>query len=196
MLYRLLVIFLLGLSVTVRYALGMSFRTCDFCLGEFILARSDARFCSTKCRVYFSRTGVVPKVLTSRARWIRFSESKVPLRVSGGNASSTDSSSWSSYGVAVKSRVGVGVGFVLNGDGIACYDLDHCFVDGSPTVEAVEFVRSVNPFYVEVSPSGDGLHAWVFAERSKGFRRRIGGLNVEFYSDARYLTVTGRSIRL
>jgi len=114
--------------------------------------------------------------------------------VTGGNASSVDSASWSSFAEASASSVGVGLGFVLNGDGVGCYDLDHCFVDGVPSAEAVEFVKSLNPFYVEVSPSGDGLHAWVYAEKAQGFRRRIGGLNVEFYTHGRYLTVTGNRV--
>lgn len=173
----------------------MSFRTCQLCGVEFRLARADAKFCSSKCRVYFARgKRPLPHALMSRDRWIRYSMKKVPLRLSGGNASSTDSGSWSSYAEASKSNVGVGLGFVLNGDGIGCYDLDHCFVDGVPSLQAVEFVRSVNPFYVEVSPSGEGLHAWVYAEKADGFRRRIDGLNVEFYTHGRYLTVTGRHI--
>lgn len=174
----------------------MTFRTCQLCGSEFRLARSDAKFCSTKCRVYFARGHrAIPKQLVSRPRWVRYSASKVPLQVSGVNASSTDSSTWSSFVEASRSNAGVGLGFVLNGDGIGCYDLDHCFVDGVPTSQAVEFVQSVNPFYVEVSPSGDGLHAWVYADKAEGFRRRIDGLNVEFYTHARYLTVTGRSVR-
>lgn len=173
----------------------MSSRHCQLCGVEFRLARSDARFCSSKCRVYFSRgRRALPSVLTGRSRWIRYSPNKVPLRVSGGNASSVDSASWSSFAEASASSVGVGLGFVLNGDGVGCYDLDHCFVDGVPSSEAVEFVKSLKPFYVEVSPSGDGLHAWVYAEKAQGFRRRIGGLNVEFYTHGRYLTVTGNRV--
>lgn len=175
----------------------MDFGSCLLCGGSLVLCRSDAKFCSTKCRVYYSRGHrSIPAELISRDRWIRYSAKKVPLRVSGGNASSTDSSSWASYAAAKASTVGVGLGFVLNGDGLACYDLDHCFVDGVPSLEALAFVRGVDPFYVEVSPSGDGLHAWVYAPKSDGFRRRVGGLNVEFYSHGRYLTVTGRQLRI
>lgn len=173
----------------------MTFRTCQLCGIEFRLARADAKFCSAKCRVYFNRgRRALPGQLTSRPRWIRYSANKVPLQVTGGNASSTDPLTWSSFAEASDSTAGVGLGFVLNGDGIGCYDLDHCFMDGAPTAEAVEFVKSVNPFYVEVSPSGDGLHAWVYAEKAQGFRRTIGGLNVEFYTHARYLTVTGKRV--
>lgn len=173
----------------------MTFRTCQLCGTEFRLARSDAKFCSSKCRVYFNRGHrAIPKELTSRPRWIRYSAKKVPLQVSGVNASSTDSATWSTFTDASASNAGVGLGFVLNGDGLGCYDLDHCFENGAPTAEAVEFIKSLNPFYVEVSPSGDGMHAWVYAEKAQGFRRRIGGLNVEFYTQARYLTVTGRHV--
>ena len=175
----------------------MDLRLCELCGSQFFLARSDARFCSTKCRVYYNRGHRgIPQVLRSRHRWVRFSSSKVPLRVSGGNASSTDPSTWATYDEAVSSRIGVGLGFVLNGDGIGCFDIDHCFIDGKPTDAAIAFVSSVSPFYVEVSPSGDGLHAWVYAEKSDGFRRQVGGLNVEFYTHSRYLTVTGKHIRI
>jgi len=45
--------------------------------------------------------------------------------------------------------------------------------------------------YVEVSPSGDGLHVWGFATVDKG--RRSGG--VEVYGSGRYITITGKRWR-
>lgn len=175
----------------------MDFGSCALCGESLILCRAGARFCSTKCRVYFSRGHrPIPVELRERDRWIRYSSKKVPLRVGGGSASSTDPSTWSTFAEASASSVGVGYGFVLTGDGVGCYDLDHCFVDGKPSAEAIEFVRGVDPFYVEISPSGDGIHAWVHVPRSDGFRRVIGGLNVEFYTHGRYLTVTGKQLRI
>jgi primase-polymerase (primpol)-like protein len=45
--------------------------------------------------------------------------------------------------------------------------------------------------YVEVSPSGSGLHVWGFADLVQG--RRTG--DVEIYGAGRYITVTGRRFR-
>lgn len=89
------------------------------------------------------------------------------------------------------SRVGVGRGFVLTGDGVACLDLDHCLVDGVLSVVAAR-VLALNPAaYVEVSPSGDGLHVWGLAPAQRGWRRTVDGQPVEFYTQGRYITVTG-----
>lgn len=169
---------------------------CEFCGGSNLLSRDGARFCSTKCRVYWHRAlGRLPRELTSRHRWIRRSATKVPLTISGSAASSTDPATWSSHADAVKSSAGAGLGFVLNGDGIACYDLDHCVEDGVLSVRAQEFLAAHKGFYSEFSPSGDGIHIWVFAPAGGGWRRTIDGLHVEFYSTGRYITITGRSLK-
>ena len=44
----------------------------------------------------------------------------------------TDSQALSTYSEAKSSEDGDGLGFVLNGDGIICIDLDHCY-DGAPS---------------------------------------------------------------
>lgn len=120
-------------------------------------------------------------------RWIRHLR-KVPKTVAGKAASSTDSRTWSPYEVAVASRVGDGLGFVLNGDGIACVDLDHCITDGVLEPWAQAIVDRTPATYVEVSPSGTGLHIFGFAHVGAG--RNLGG--VEFYDRGRYMTVTGK----
>ena len=76
---------------------------------------------------------------------------KVPVTANGRPASSTDSATWCSYRDAVRSTAGAGVGFVLNGDGIACLDLDHCLVDGKPAAWAQRILDRVPATYVEVS---------------------------------------------
>jgi primase-polymerase (primpol)-like protein len=124
-------------------------------------------------------------------RWIRYSSTKVPLTVDGRAASSTDASTWSSHAEAMGSSVGAGPGFVLNGDGIVCIDLDHCLVDGVLEPWAQEIVDMVPATYIEVSPSGDGLHVWGRGELARGRRIRVDGGFVEAYATARYLTVTG-----
>ena len=84
--------------------------------------------------------------------------------------------------------MGDGVGFVLNGDGIACIDLDDCLVDGRPKPWARRILRSTPATYVEVSPSGRGLHIFGYAEVGRG--RCTKG--VEVYDRGRYICVTGR----
>ena len=158
---------------------------CAWCSTDFA-ARADARFCSTRCRVAAHRVKL-PEQMTSLPRWIRH-ERKVPLTVRGGAASSTNSHTWSDFATASTSPVGDGLGFVLAADGIACIDLDHCIVDGVLTDFARNVVRACHGTYIEVSPSGTGLHIFGLAEVGKGVR--LPGFEV--YDRGRYMTVTGR----
>lgn len=81
-------------------------------------------------------------------------------------------------------------GFVLDGDGIACLDLDRCLTpDGQVTGRAAEVLARVPHTYVEVSPSGTGLHVWGRAQVPHGRRLPQG---VEVYGTGRYIAVTGR----
>jgi primase-polymerase (primpol)-like protein len=165
-------------------------RTCEWC-GRSIVARNrQARFCSSKCRVYAHRNPL-PKALTAADRWVRRDVGKMPFTTEGTLASSTNPRTWASYKTAAASTVGAGLGFVL-GDGFACIDLDHCLVDGVPTAAAARFLEAYPGHHIEVSPSGDGLHIWGTAEPGPGtVRTQEDGLHVERYSTGRYITVTG-----
>lgn len=123
---------------------------------------------------------------------MRWSKSKVPLQVGGGAASSTDPRTWVGWGEACRSRVGVGVGFVLDGDGIVCLDLDHCLDEDGLAPWAADVLEEAGPTYVEVSPSGDGLHVWGWGHVPVGTRAPWGAGQVEAYGHGRYITVTGR----
>jgi primase-polymerase (primpol)-like protein len=93
------------------------------------------------------------------------------------------------------STAGVGLGFVLNGDGVVCIDIDHCVEDGAPVEWVRPLLAMVRGTYVEVSPSGTGLHIWGFASlRYSGRVVPYGDGKVEIYGDARYLTVTGNAL--
>jgi primase-polymerase (primpol)-like protein len=124
---------------------------------------------------------------------VRYSARKVPLTTTGRAASSTNPGTWSTYSEAAASKAGVGVGFVLNGDGLACLDLDHCLVDGKPTPAARRFLYKLPRTYIEVSPSGEGLHVWGRAAVPTGRRVVVDGLSVEVYGTGRYMTVTGKA---
>ena len=162
-------------------------RKCERCAGKLdVLARSDARFCSTRCRVAAHRAGVLPAELTSRRAWVR-ADGKRPVTASGSPASSTDPSSWSSFAEVRASSSGDGFGVMLGG-GLGCWDLDHCLEGDSLAPWAREVLDSIgSPVWVERSVSGTGLHVFVLAVEARGFRR--GG--VEFYSRQRFIRVTG-----
>lgn len=166
---------------------------CQSC-GDRFEGRVDARFCSTRCRVKFHRTRGLPAELRSRDRWVLWTARdgrKIPLQTSGHAASSTDPLTWAPFDDVRGSRLPLG--FVLNGDGIGCVDLDGVLTDGVLDPRAVEFLATLDPFYLEVSPSGRGLHAWVFGGSPDGRKvyKLANGLKVEHYTDKRFITVTG-----
>jgi primase-polymerase (primpol)-like protein/predicted nucleic acid-binding Zn ribbon protein len=136
----------------------------------------------------------IPDDLTKLDRWVRHLN-KRPMAVGGWFCSVTDSSHWSTFEDAIGSHAGDGVGFVLNGDGIVCLDLDDCVVDGVPTVAAQKFLDEFPGAYVEFSPSGRGLHVWGRGFMDRGRRFTLDGLKVEAYPDGRYITVTGDVFR-
>ena len=131
---------------------------------------------------------LIPADLLAADRWVRFSAKKVPLTSAGLAASSTDPATWCSFESVASSDAGVGFGFVLSGDGIVCVDIDGCLVGGEPNDLAVRVLAAAGPTWVEVSPSGNGLHVWGRADVARGFVRR----GVEVYPAGRYITVTGR----
>ena len=167
---------------------------CDNCGDEFV-ARAGAITCSTRCRVARHRriSRFAPKRMTEAARWVRHID-KRPVTPTGRAASSTAPRSWSTFDEVIASDVGQGPGFVLNGDGIVCVDLDSCVVDGEPTEWAQRILAMFPKAAVEVSLSGRGLHIWgTGPNRSKVFD--VDGKRVEVYADKRYIAVTGDWMR-
>ncbi len=181
---------------------------CDRCARSMPLrARVDARFCSNGCRqaeyrdrrraekerVAGEQAARVPSELTERARWVRYSSRKVPLRVDGRFAAVDDPSSWSDYSAAARATAGEGVGFVLTaGDRIVVVDLDHAVEDGRVLPWAQAIVDRLPATYMERGPSGTGLHMWFRGAVLHGRRVRRGELAVEVYSDRRYMIVGDR----
>lgn len=136
----------------------------------------------------------VPSALTRRRQWVRRTDRKVPLSVASPKvrpASSTDPETWCSYSVANRSTAGVGLGFVLTAmDQLVCIDLDHALLDGTLRPWARQIIDGLPETYIEVSPSGDGLHVWGFGSLERGRRIRRGESSVEVYDRGRYITVT------
>ncbi|MYV76226.1 DNA primase [Streptomyces sp. SID1046] len=174
-------------------------RTCEHCAGPMpLMARQHARYCDARCRskAHRAKKTTLPVELTTADRWIRRSATKVPLTTAGMAASSTNSRTWSTYTDAAASTVGAGLGFVLSDvDDIVCIDLDHCLstLTGRLAPWAAAILRDAGATYVEVSPSGDGLHIWGRADVRQGRRiRRPDGTAVEIYGTGRYIAMTGR----
>lgn len=167
-------------------------RRCTECGGELAtIARPHTVTCSPACRKRRSRRRL-PADLINRARWVRHSARKAPLTSSGTPASATDPATWTSYTEAARSSAGVGTGFVLSGDGIACIDIDHCLTESGVADWAQAIVDRCPATYIEISPSGDGLHIWGRADVPQGRRIRLPGGTAEIYGTGRYITVTGR----
>jgi len=156
--------------------------------------RAQARTCSGACRVaYSTKAKHLPRFLTERARWIRYDSLKRPLSaLTGKPVDITDASVTVDYQTAVSSVFGDGLGFVLNGEGLGAYDLDGCIRGGVITQAGLALVEGIHEEfrYVEVSPSGTGLHIWVNAPAAKGIRAK----GFERYTTGRYLTMTGKRV--
>lgn len=164
---------------------------CEVC-GEPVASPSRGRkprFCGGTCRVRAYRDPV-PGSLKSKTRWVRH-KGKRPMAVGGWWLSVTDETAWATYRDASASKFGDGLGFVLNGDGIVCIDLDDCVTADGPTPQADALIDAVGNTYVEYSPSGRGLHVWGYADLQAGRKMSVSGLKVEVYPAGRYITVTG-----
>lgn len=163
---------------------------CERC-GEYVVLAGIGqrpKFCSTRCRVAAhraSKRSTFPKSMTSRSSWTRCA-GKRPIQPNGRAASSTDVRTWSSF-ADVQAGAGDGSGIMLGG-GLGCYDLDH--VTDS---QAREFIASIPEpvVFAERSISGDGVHVFVEAPESAGWKKLVNGVSVERYTQGRFIRVTG-----
>jgi len=153
----------------------------------------------------------VPAVMKAQRQWVRWrletvkgKLTKVPYQISGEKASSTDPNTWTDYrtavaGVVISAEQGVGFMFA---NGFAGIDLDGC---RNPETEEIkpwanDIIQSLDNVYVEVSPSGTGLHIFVLgkvpgADKKFNLNPAIGygKAAIEIYDQRRYFTVTGNS---
>jgi len=140
----------------------------------------------------------IPRELVALPRWVTH-KGKVPFDPSAvcRKASVRDPGTWGTFDasrLAYEEGERDGVGFVLNGDGVVGVDLDKCVHQGVPDPAAMEVMERIGCKYVELSPSGTGLHGFGYGPLLVGTRGVFNGVKVELYSSGRYLTVTGHTV--
>jgi hypothetical protein len=122
-------------------------------------------------------------------------QTKVPFRIDGKPASTTNPEDWVTFDAAVRA-LGVsdkfsGIGFVLTRDsGFVGIDLDKCRDPKTGVTEdwARSILNELNS-YTELSQSGQGWHAIVKGSLPRGGNRKG---RVEMYDHGRYFVMTGR----
>ena len=123
-------------------------------------------------------------------------DTKVPYNPrSGGKASSTNPDTWTPLDFAEKAlrkNSYSGLGFMFTKEaGIVGVDIDHCIVDGALNETAAAILAKLPPTYIEISPSGTGLHIFLRgAMPGAGSKNSKSG--VEMYAHSRYFTMTGK----
>jgi primase-polymerase (primpol)-like protein len=104
---------------------------------------------------------------------------------------------WSTFSEALKAyETGryAGIGFVFcSADPYSGIDLDNCRdpETGELTPNACDLLNDFEGAYIEISPSGTGVHVIVRGKLPEKGKRRDW---VEAYSQDRYFTITGRAL--
>ncbi len=148
--------------------------------------------------------GTIPSELRARNQWVvwryvqRGSDkpTKVPFQLDGTPASSTDLTTWITFGEVLEATGFDGIGFVFaDDDPYIGIDLDDSIGDDSKLKAWGKKLVDRFATYTEISPSSKGVKLWVrgkypSAGTGKRVKYRDGG--VEMYHRGRYFTVTGK----
>jgi hypothetical protein len=125
---------------------------------------------------------------------------KIPLQVNGEPASSTDPGTWATFEAALNAyrknpKRFAGICFFFSKeDPFAGIDIDDCLDDAGQLMEwAQPIVEKLYDTYLEVSPGGHGLKAFVCGKLAKAITDLvIADGQIELYDHARFFTTTGR----
>ncbi|MCL2696422.1 MAG: DNA primase, partial [Clostridiales bacterium] len=121
---------------------------------------------------------------------------KVPYNPhTGYKASSNDPQTWGTLAQALEGMARfmfTGVGFVFTEEiGYVGIDIDGCLDENKqPNKVAAAILAKTPPTYIEITPSGRGLHIFLRGRLSKGGMKSAKH-GVEMYAKARYFTMTG-----
>ena len=142
----------------------------------------------------------IPETLRSKAHFCNWRYenhggkklTKIPYcSLTGKKASVSDRSTWCTFEQAVEaSHYYDGIGYIFDKDsGIVGIDLDDPsgFENAEEVAARHAAIVAAFPGYWEISPSGTGLHGFVYGQVPSGRRREA----VEIYSSGRYFTMTG-----
>jgi len=145
----------------------------------------------------------IPTLLKQHPNWVAWGIRDAPLKAPFNPTSLLSGrptpakagirETWGSYESAVECvRRGLAQGIGYEFDGRVCgIDLDHVINEnGTLMPQAQDIVGKLNS-YTEVSPSGTGLHIFVFAPDADITHHRKKNFFLEIYSTGRYFTVTG-----
>lgn len=125
---------------------------------------------------------------------------KIPCDAKGNSINPHDPSQWMTY-EAAQARVGgevSGVGFILNGDGWWCLDLDNCrnAITHQYTDTAVAIYKSFPGALAEISVSGTGLHIFGRCDPSQlADRRNKWDGDKEWYHTGRFIALSPHGLQ-
>lgn len=144
------------------------------------------------------KRNILKETFGSQKRWVNWrletrkdKTTKLPYSVSGELASSTDPSTWSDFDTAFAASKQVGIVFTPE-QNLLGIDIDHCLKNRAlehQQAVAIELLLKEAHTYVEVSPSGDGLHLFLklTAPLKLAANRHAP---YEAYTSGRYFTAT------
>ncbi|MEI6132417.1 MAG: bifunctional DNA primase/polymerase [Bacillota bacterium] len=149
-----------------------------------------------------------PKELAELKQWVCWrlepakdegKPKKIPYDAATGyKASSTNPKTWHTLReveAAMKKYMYTGIGFVFTKEsGFVGVDIDHCRDTSTGGLnEIAEAIVSKCQTYVEISPSGEGLHLFFKGVMPEGGNKNTPN-GVEMYSTGRYFTMTGKRL--
>lgn len=145
----------------------------------------------------------IPQALCELPNWVLWKyhiekgkRKKVPYSTNGEKANPSGKSTWNYYKPVVNAyREGNydGIGFMFGYSDYMGIDIDHAINDGQVSEMATDIITTVGVGYVEISPSGTGVHIISKATKPKGrCKRSFGdGQEIEMYDTGRFFTITG-----
>lgn len=129
---------------------------------------------------------------------------KVPYQINGKHASTVDPTTWVTFEEAEAAAADPknnfsGIGFTISKHfPLLCIDLDHCLnEEGQIKRDDFMILAEAADSYMEVSPSGDGLHIIMALDTHVPLlaNKKVfdDGTAFECYTESRYFTYTGKS---